>query len=295
MATWNDAFNQQPAGSDDPAEGDDRIRELKVEIDGRLNQEHVFHDTTTTSQSVHRAGSARVYYQAAEPTLRPDGVTALGASDSGRLWVDSDDVTLKKIYNGTAWVALDLSVDDISCGDITLSGGGDLTLLGGDISAVGDLSITGDTTLGGTCDITGNSTIGGTLEVTGAITASAGWTVVACASDVDGDANDLEVVTVLQSVTDTFHLLKPVTAFIKGYTSGGIGGGTGDLDVYFDSSWEEVVSLDVAAGTSSVLMLNPGYYRLSGDAFGGGTLSLVIAGVFGADALDTVAEIVTEV
>jgi len=37
------------------------------------------------------AGVGRAYYQAAAPTTKPDGSTALSADDNGSLWVDSDD------------------------------------------------------------------------------------------------------------------------------------------------------------------------------------------------------------
>ncbi|KKK52466.1 hypothetical protein LCGC14_3104650, partial [marine sediment metagenome] len=36
------------------------------------------------------AGVGRAYYQAAAPTTKPDGSTALSADDNGSLWVDSD-------------------------------------------------------------------------------------------------------------------------------------------------------------------------------------------------------------
>jgi hypothetical protein len=111
MASWNDTFNNSPSGAADPGEGDDRIRETRLEIDLRATQEHDWHDTASTGTAIHKAGSARIYYQAAAPTLRPDGVTVLGASDTGRLWIDSDDENLH-YWDGTQWLDVDVSVAD---------------------------------------------------------------------------------------------------------------------------------------------------------------------------------------
>ena len=57
----------------------------------------------------HKAGSAVVFTGAVEPTTRPDGSTALDASDEGRLWVD-DEYTVH-IWDGSAWV--DMTPDPI--------------------------------------------------------------------------------------------------------------------------------------------------------------------------------------
>jgi hypothetical protein len=62
MATWDDSFNLSPAGSDNPKYGDDKIRELKSEIDLREEHESVWHDSSSTTGGVHRAGSAKSYY-----------------------------------------------------------------------------------------------------------------------------------------------------------------------------------------------------------------------------------------
>ena len=53
---------------------------------------------------VHKEGSARGYYASGAPTVRPDGSTALGAGDDGRIWVDSDTNELY-VWSGSAWVA----------------------------------------------------------------------------------------------------------------------------------------------------------------------------------------------
>jgi hypothetical protein len=90
LATWDDAFNIYPAAATDPALWDDAIRSTRLEFDDRFNQEHINHDVTGTSQSVHRPGAPRAYLQATDPTLRPDGTTPFSTLDDiGRLLVNS--------------------------------------------------------------------------------------------------------------------------------------------------------------------------------------------------------------
>lgn len=99
-------FELTPAGDASPAEGDDRIRELKETAGSLLDKEHIARDAgSTAAQGWHRAGSAIAYYQAAAPTNRPDDATALGATDAGRVWIDSDDGGAK-YWDGSAfqWV-----------------------------------------------------------------------------------------------------------------------------------------------------------------------------------------------
>ena len=54
---------------------------------------------------VHKEGSGRGYYASSAPTVRPDGATALGTSDDGRIWVDSDD-KIPYVWTGSAWTPL---------------------------------------------------------------------------------------------------------------------------------------------------------------------------------------------
>ena len=155
MATYNAAYEASPDGSSDPGEGDDRIREHKTVIRKIIDQEHVMKDQADEGAAVHRKGSARVYYQAAEPTLRPDATTTLGASDDGRLWIDSDTDTLSGVWNGSAFADLSyIGADADFSGDVTI--GGDLTVTG-DIS-VDNLTTTTDLTVGGDLDVTGTIT-----------------------------------------------------------------------------------------------------------------------------------------
>lgn len=84
------------------------INSLRKSIRGRMNKEHgalVTGDVTTgVGGGEHKAGSAKVYYQTAAPTLRPDGLTALDTNDKGRLWIKDTDGSLYQ-WDGAAWVA----------------------------------------------------------------------------------------------------------------------------------------------------------------------------------------------
>ncbi len=50
---------------------------------------------------------AHPYFQAAEPTLKPDGSTALDVDDHGRLWIDSDDniIYVLTAFGGPTWTS----------------------------------------------------------------------------------------------------------------------------------------------------------------------------------------------
>lgn len=105
MATWNTAFQNSPGPNADASEGDDRIRELKSAIYERLVKEMVMNTSSglAAEDGWMRSGSGKIYYGDTAPTTRPDGVTALSSADYGRLWVDSDDMTIK-VYTSSGWV-----------------------------------------------------------------------------------------------------------------------------------------------------------------------------------------------
>ena len=104
-------FELSPADSDSPAEGAERIRELKETAGSLLDKEHKARDAgSVAAQGWHRSGSAIAYYAGTEPTTRPDGTTALAASDAGRLWTDSGDGTLD-YWDGSSFE--DLKVPEI--------------------------------------------------------------------------------------------------------------------------------------------------------------------------------------
>lgn len=143
MSTWNAAYMLLPLGSASPTGGDDAIRDVKSEVSQRMNQEHVWLNTASTGATVHRAGSGMAYLQAAEPTLRPDGVTALDSSDNGRLWIDSNDDNALYVWNATEFQTVGLT------GNVT-----DLTVtndasVGNDLDVTNDLFVTGKISTGG--------------------------------------------------------------------------------------------------------------------------------------------------
>ena len=106
--TWNANYELTPLPQDSPTGIDDECRALKDSISVRMSNEHETFETDNSSGTegedfVHKAGSAKVYYQATAPTLRPDGVTALDSEDAGRKWVDSDD-DKSYTWSGAEWV-----------------------------------------------------------------------------------------------------------------------------------------------------------------------------------------------
>lgn len=139
MASWTVSWEATPAGADSPALGDDHIRDVKLEVRSRLDQEHMILNTASSGESIHRAGSARVYFQAGEPTLRADGVTSLDSNDDGRLWVDSNNDNTLTVYDGSAAAFEAVTVNPP--GDMSI--GGDLTVSG----SVDCVKNNGDTTL----------------------------------------------------------------------------------------------------------------------------------------------------
>lgn len=160
-------FELTPAGDASPAEGDDRIRELKETAGSLLDKEHLARDAgSTAAQGWHREGSAIAYYEASEPANRPDGATALGATDAGRLWADSDDKALY-VYTGSAWDqitpgaaesdlldGLDQSLattDSPTFAAVTATG----TIQAEQLTSTDDATVTDDLTVGGNINITG--------------------------------------------------------------------------------------------------------------------------------------------
>jgi len=122
-ATYDANFVIAPADGDNPGQGDDKIRELKAEIEKRMRNEHstyvnaAFGTTGTQPKDwLHRAGSARAYYLSNAPTLRPDGVTSLGTNDKGRLWVSNGVGHAVKVWTGSAWSAATMPVRDTKGG-----------------------------------------------------------------------------------------------------------------------------------------------------------------------------------
>lgn len=95
-ATWDAAFEGLPPNSEAVSQGASRIRDLKVEVRDRSEEEHCFGTVatgcSTTDSGFHRTGSGRAFYGNAAPTnfFNPAG-TALGVNNTaGRMWVDPD-------------------------------------------------------------------------------------------------------------------------------------------------------------------------------------------------------------
>lgn len=112
-----------PADGEPLNNGALEIRDLRKGTELRLNKEHV----TFAANSVggeHLAGSAKSYFQATLPTKRPDGVTALDATDAGRFAYRSDTGVMY-IWDGAAWQIPGTSSPD---GTITTAKLGDLSV-----------------------------------------------------------------------------------------------------------------------------------------------------------------------
>lgn len=102
--TANDWDEGAPALTDYRRLGATEINSLRKATRLRMAKEH----ETPAASGVggeHKAGSAVSYYQAAAPTLRPDGSTSLDSDDAGRVWVDSDDKVIY-IWDGNSWEPL---------------------------------------------------------------------------------------------------------------------------------------------------------------------------------------------
>jgi hypothetical protein len=106
--TWGSTFKENPAGSDSPSEGDDKIRQTREAIQERVTNEHYTVDDTESDGSVskdwlHKKGSARPFYQASAPTALANGtaLTANTEASNGRLWIDSDNDKLY-VYDAAA-------------------------------------------------------------------------------------------------------------------------------------------------------------------------------------------------
>lgn len=102
---WNTPYEDSPAGGSSPSLGDDQFRELKQAVRERFEKEHKMNlaGGTVAGDGWHKPGTAVVYYQASEPTTRPDGATALTSEDNGRLWIRSSDYRIS-FYAHPTWV-----------------------------------------------------------------------------------------------------------------------------------------------------------------------------------------------
>lgn len=122
---WNTPYENSPAGGNSPSFGDDQFRDLKSAVRERFEKEHTMNlaSGTVAGDGQHKSGSAKVYYQASEPTVRPDGVTALTADDNGRRWVRTSDKR-EYVYVHPDWeiVTALVGADNTFTGDNNFSG-----------------------------------------------------------------------------------------------------------------------------------------------------------------------------
>jgi len=159
LVTWNTSFEDNPSGNDSPSYGDDEIRLLKTGIRERFEKGHTMNlgSGTVAADGWHKSGSAKLYYQAAEPTTRPDGTTALTADDNGRRWVRSTDRS-EYVYVHPSWVPVSILVggnnvfsgDNDHTGEETFSGGADL---GNNGTSIGIKALTGTLNAGGNISV----------------------------------------------------------------------------------------------------------------------------------------------
>jgi len=115
--TWDAAFEAIPANSETVSLGDDAIRNFKLEVRERTEEEHCWATPGTgcpvTDNGFHRTGSAACFSQNAAPTtLANPAATALAANHVGRCWVDADgadniaanaDDNRLMVWNGVTW------------------------------------------------------------------------------------------------------------------------------------------------------------------------------------------------
>ena len=122
-STWDASFELVPAGGDNLSVGDDAIRTFKGAVSSRLGREHYGLPGDPNAQhGWHVRGSARAYFQATDPTTKPeasgaalDTTVVTGTPDAnmddGRLFVrvtsmasPGDAVLL--VWNGSVWVGV---------------------------------------------------------------------------------------------------------------------------------------------------------------------------------------------
>lgn len=93
-----------PANSDAERDGAKEIRDLRIGVGIRSNKEHVA-AASSSAGGEHKAGSAVAYVGTSDPTLRPDGSTALTAADYGRIFYSSSSGAVK-VYTSGGWVQI---------------------------------------------------------------------------------------------------------------------------------------------------------------------------------------------
>lgn len=115
--SWDETV---PVIGSDRRDGHQEILGLRKGLRIRLEYEH---DTLAASSvgGEHKKGSAKTYYQPAEPTQRPDAATNLGPADEGRLWIHDTTRVLKVYDDGTGQFEL-VSGTQQASGNETVAG-----------------------------------------------------------------------------------------------------------------------------------------------------------------------------
>ena len=164
------------------------LYDLRKGVALRMNKEH---ETLATSSAggVHKQGSARAFFQDAEPTTQVNG-DAFDSGDLGSLWFDSNSSIDNTFYVLTAttptWTPVSTEIiATLLASDRTFAGA---TTFTGAVTANGGITLGADDDLIGsaTSDITwatnkftvagatGNTLVAGTLDVTGVATVGDG-------------------------------------------------------------------------------------------------------------------------
>jgi len=292
MAIWSSSYELVPAQTDAPSTLGTTGRSIRVDIRERWENEHTSYTAkggssggSVSADMIHKAGSAKAYYQSSAPGVRPDGSTALNAADAGRIWIDTSVGRTAKVWSGSSWDSLSFAgslrvysnatdYTEVYAGSgygfvmAYRSGSGGLPLYlnhEGSWVSVGTTSNPSGYTLyvGGTIGASGTVYAGG-FSTSGTITAGA----ISCYS--------ADYQTLIAS-SGEFTVVKPITVRISFYL---VGGHYGQLKAKAgEYSWYAVEGTYRSSGSGAfVTVLNPGRYKIDKD---GGTYEVYQIGNFG--------------
>lgn len=116
MVTWDTAFHAEPANTDDIADGAKTIRETRIGVEERADEEHNWGPGAGENDGRHLQGSATAFTTegtttgptkisvpaTAMPVVADGAGRALDAKDQGRLWVNEGGQISS--WSGSAWV-----------------------------------------------------------------------------------------------------------------------------------------------------------------------------------------------
>ena len=195
----------KPAATTSLRSSNPEMLENNSSIETALNREHEFSTGgTVTDQGHHKKGSARAYFQDAEPATRING-EAFNSEDLGSLWFDSNSSPDNQFFVLTAttptWTPVSTEVI--------------ATMLASNRTFLGTLDVTGvfaalsNATVGGTLDVTGNidptsyeTTNGGFLDEDDMTSDSA--TAVASQQSIKAFGDAISAIAVLDPTSYSF-------------------------------------------------------------------------------------------